>query len=65
MLICIITDSTLGKIMEKGGGMLGLKGVAAKGREKREAVGYGEDLKDTGAATAEEGDRIRKDSIVD
>lgn len=42
--------------------MLGLKGVAAKGREKREAVGYGEDLKDVGG---EEGEQTRKDSMIE
>jgi len=52
-------------MMEKGGSMLGMKGVAAKGREKRETVGYGEDLKDTGAATGEEGEMVRKDSMID
>lgn len=44
--------------------MLGMKNIAAKGREKREALGYGEDLKDTGAETGEKGEVTRKDSMI-
>jgi len=51
--------------MEKGGNTLGMKNIAAKGREKREALGYGEDLKDMpGAETGEEGEVRRKDSMI-
>jgi len=50
--------------MEKGGNTLGMKNIAAKGREKREALGYGEDLKDTVKENGEEGKVVRKDSMI-
>jgi len=43
------TDSTMGKLMQKAGGIFGHKGMKDKGQAKREAAGYGEDLKDTDA----------------
>ena len=43
------TDSTMGKLMQKAGGIFGHKGMKDKGQAKREEAGYGEDLKDTDA----------------
>jgi hypothetical protein len=40
----------MGKLMQKAGGVFGHKGLTDKGQAKREAAGYGEDLKDTGVA---------------
>ena len=36
-------DSTMGKIMEKAGGLFKKEGLVEKGTEKREAAGYGRD----------------------
>lgn len=35
------SDSTMGKLMEKAGGMMNNEKLAEKGREKREGAGYG------------------------
>lgn len=37
------SDSTMGKMMEKAGGMFKNKGMEEKGAEKREQAGYGND----------------------
>jgi hypothetical protein len=36
----------MGKMMQKAGGIFGSKSMQEKGTAKREAAGYGEDLKD-------------------
>lgn len=36
------TDSTMGKLMEKAGGMFKNEGIADKGRAKREDAGFGQ-----------------------
>lgn len=38
----MVSDSTMGKLMEKAGGMFKNEGMAEKGREKREAKGFDE-----------------------
>jgi len=43
----------MGKLMQKAGGIFGHKGLTDKGQAKREAAGYGEDLKDTGVANGD------------
>ena len=40
--ICLL-DSTMGKMMEKAGGMFKNKGMEEKGAQKREQAGYGDD----------------------
>ena len=37
------SDSTMGKMMEKAGGMFKNEGMEKKGAEKREQAGYGND----------------------
>jgi uncharacterized protein YjbJ (UPF0337 family) len=39
-------DSKFGKLMEKAGNMMGNENLAAKGLEKREAKGYGQESSD-------------------
>jgi len=40
------TDSTVGKMMEKAGGMMKNEGLVEKGRERRASKGYGQDEKE-------------------
>nr|OQO20320.1 hypothetical protein B0A51_12481 [Rachicladosporium sp. CCFEE 5018] len=40
------SDSTMGKLMEKAGGMLKNEKIADQGREKREQAGYGQGSSD-------------------
>jgi hypothetical protein len=39
----MMPDSTVGKIMEKVGGLMHKEGLVEKGREKRVAKGFGEE----------------------
>ena len=40
-LLIHIADSTMGKLMEKAGGLMGNKGMEQKGAEKRNQAGGG------------------------
>ena len=37
-----LTDSTMGKLMEKAGGMMHNQGMQDKGAQKRDQAGYGD-----------------------
>jgi len=63
LIIFAMADSTMGKMMQKAGGMFGHKGLQEKGQAKREKAGYGEDLKDTGAEDGEDAEAQRAKDV--